>query len=79
MFAKSPRDSSKVIYLAKQVSPYNITWVVQAFQDATKLPFSYVLFDFKQITPEKLRLRTNIFPDELPMKVYIPPKTYKSI
>ena len=79
LFAKSPRDNSKVIYLAKQISPYNISWVVQAFQDATKLPYSYMFFDFKQATPEKLRLRTSIFPDELPMKIYIPPKLGKSI
>ena len=73
MFVKNPRDNSKVIYLAKQFSPYNINWVVQAFQDATNLAYGYIFFDFVQSTPEKLRLRTNIFPDELPMKVYVPP------
>ena len=67
---KSPRDNSKVIYLAKQISPYNIHWVVQAFQDSTKKPYSYLFFSFKQACPEKLRLRTNIFPDEAPMKIY---------
>ena len=79
LFSKSPRDNSKVIYLAKQISPYNIRWVVQAYQNATKLPFAYLFMDFKQSTPENLRLRTQIFPDELPMKIYIPPKFDKSI
>ena len=30
-------------------------------------------FDYMQGTPTKLRVRSNIFPDELPIKVYIPP------
>ena len=74
LLSKSPRDNSKVIYLAKQISPYNINWVVQAFQDATKLPYTYIFFSFKQACPEKLRLRTNIFPDEMPMKIYTAPE-----
>ena len=79
LLSKSPRDNSKVIYLAKQISPYNIRWVVKAFQDATKLAYSYLFFSFKQTCPEKLRLRTNIFPDELPMKVYTTSASNKTI
>lgn len=79
LMSKSPRDNSKVIYLAKQISPYNIAWVVHAFQNATTLAFSYLFFDFKQATPEKLRLRTNIFPDEVPMKIYVSPIYSKTI
>lgn len=70
LLSKSPRDSSKIIYLAEQISPYNINWVVQAFQDATQKAYSYLFFSFKQDCPDKLRLRTNICPDEIPMKVY---------
>lgn len=73
ILSKNPRDNSKVIYLAKQISPYNINWVVKAFLDATKDPFSYIFFDFKQNSADKLRLRTKIFPDENPIKIYVPP------
>ena len=79
LLSKSPRDSSKVIYLAKQISPYNIHWVVQAFQDATQKAYSYLFFSFKQDCPEKLRVRTNIFPDEIPMKVYTRANLSKTI
>jgi hypothetical protein len=37
---------------------------IEAFQDATSVPYSYLLIDLTQSCPEKYRLRTNIFPDE---------------
>ena len=79
LMSKSPRDNSKVIYLAKQISPYNIAWVVHAFQNATTLAFSYLFFYFKQATLEKLCLRTNIFSDGVPMKIYVSPIYSKTI
>ena len=33
---KSPRNSSKIIHLAKQVSPYDIRFIVQSYKEATK-------------------------------------------
>ena len=36
----------------------------EAFDDATVDPYSYLLMDFRQDTPENLRLRTKIFPGE---------------
>ena len=38
--------------------------VIQVFENATSEPHSYLLFDLTQSTPDSLRLRTNIFPDE---------------
>ena len=55
---------------AKQISPYNIGYVVESYKHATRDPFSYLFFDFKQSTPEIIRLRSNIYPDEFPMTVY---------
>ena len=66
LFCKNPRDNSKIIYLAKQVSPYDINWVVKAFQDATRYPYSYIFFDFMQDTPDKLRLCSNTFSRSAP-------------
>ena len=62
---KNPRDASQITHLAKQISPGNTRSVHEAFQDATSKPFGYLFFDFKATTPEKLRLRTNIFPGEI--------------
>ena len=71
MLFKSPRNSSKIIHLAKQVSPYDIKSVVKSYKDATKNPYSYLLFDFHQSTPDKIRLRSNIFKSEGIMTVYV--------
>ena len=54
---KSPRNASKIIHLAKQVSPYDNKFIVQSYKNATLDKFSYLLFDIHQSTPEKIRLR----------------------
>jgi len=68
---KNPRDLSQIIHLAKQAYPSRPKIVQQAFADATSDPYGYLLFDFKQSTPEKFRLRSKIFPDENRV-VYVP-------
>ena len=70
-FLKSPRNSSKIIHLAKQIAPYNIGYIVESYKNATKLPHSYLFFDFRQTTPENIRIRSNIFPGEGIMTVYM--------
>ena len=61
---KNPRDVSQITHLAKQIAPGNTRAVHDAFKDATSSPFGYLFLDFKATTPEELRLRTNIFPDQ---------------
>ena len=68
---KSPRNASKIIHLAKQVSPYDNKFIVQSYKNATLDQFSYLLFDFHQNTPEKIRLRSKIFPSQGTMTVHI--------
>ena len=59
---KSLRDSSRVSHLAKQMFPRHVKYIQEAFQDATKRPYGYLLCDLKPETPTDFRLRTNIFP-----------------
>ena len=61
---KCPRDMSSISVLARQMFPGNARFLRNVFADATRLPHSYLLIDFKQSTPDHLRLRTNIFPAE---------------
>jgi len=68
---KNPRNASQIIHLAKQTYPGKVKAVQEAFKDATSAPFGYLLLDFKQCTPDKLRLRTKVFPDETTV-VYVP-------
>ena len=42
---KSPRDSSQVSHLAKQMFPGHVKYMQEAFQDATKRPYGYLLCD----------------------------------
>ena len=61
---KNPRDKHQIYHLARQFKPDNSKSVLEAFQDATETPHSYLMFDLTQNTPEILRMRAHIFPDE---------------
>ena len=58
---KNPRDRLQTHVLARQVSPSNVKFVIEGFEDATKHPHGYLLFDLKPETDERLRFRTKIF------------------
>ena len=68
---KNPRDATQISCLARQMYPTNSKFMMEAFKDATTEPFSYLFIDLKPDTEERLRLRANIFPDEI-NHVYIP-------
>lgn len=57
---KNPRDELAVSTFARQTFPGKHTFVMQAFRNATKDPYGYLLFDFKPYTPSYLRIRTNV-------------------
>jgi hypothetical protein len=61
---KNPRDASQITYLARQMFPGKSKHLIEAYRDATQLPFTYLLIDLKPDTDERHRLRSNIFPDE---------------
>ena len=61
---KNARDKSQVEHLARQLSPSNVKGFREMFEDATKEPFSYLLIDCKPDTPEELRFRSKVTPDE---------------
>jgi len=68
---KNPRDASQISMFAKQFSPGKNNYIVPAFREATINPYSYVLFDHYQGTPDFLRIRSRIFPFEAPMCVWM--------
>lgn len=70
---KNPRDRHQIATLAQQLYPENVKFVQEAFVDATKNAYNYILFDLSQTCSDKLRFRTNIFPDDEPQNViYVP-------
>lgn len=68
---KNPRDSSQIVHFAKQFAPGNSKYIVEAYKACTKKPYSYMLFDHNQDTPDIIRVRSDILPNEQPMKVWI--------
>lgn len=62
---KSPRTLGQITHLARQMfSGEKAKAVVRAYENATMEPFSYIILDFKPDTPECLRVKTNILPEE---------------
>jgi hypothetical protein len=61
---KNPRDANQVTPLARQIYPGKSKFVVEAFKDATKNPYGYLLIDLKPKTDERYRIHTNILPDD---------------
>lgn len=70
---KTSRDLSQLRSFMMQCNPTNWRALMEAYQDATKKSYSYLLFDFGHAQAEHLRLRANIFPGENTV-VYIPKK-----
>ena len=67
---KNPRENAQIQFLARQLRPGNYKWIVDAYHDATKKPFTAFLIDLMQESPESIRFRSNILPKEFPMRVY---------
>jgi hypothetical protein len=71
ILGKNPKDQSSVRFLAQQMLPGRSKELVEAYTLATKEPYSHLLLDFNQDTPDHLRLRSNILSEREPMSVYI--------
>lgn len=72
---KNPRDSSQIVNFARQFAPGNTAGIVRAFRQATRYPYSYMFFDFYQLTPAELRVRSRILPHEAPMIAWVEKKS----
>lgn len=69
------RDRSQIKTLGAQIDPNNSQWIVKSYKDATKIPYSYILFDFTPQTDEEYRVRDNILP--LVTHYYVDPSSYE--
>lgn len=64
MLCKNRRDISQITHLGKQLFPRHSKFFQEVYEDATKNPFSYLFIDLRIETPEELRLRANILPNQ---------------
>lgn len=74
---KNVRDRAQILNLGRQLYPSDSGHFREAFEDATSTPFSYLLIDMKPDTPDELRLRSKVLPDER-IKGKIAPIIYTS-
>jgi len=71
---KNPRDRAQIRHLAQQVFPENSKFIQESYSDATAKPHGYLVLDMKQSTPDEIRFRADIFPDDVYNYVYVPKK-----
>jgi energy-coupling factor transporter ATP-binding protein EcfA2 len=58
---KNPRDMTQIRTLATQMYPKQPSFLMDAFDDATSKPFSYILLDLRSDTPDEIRVRARMF------------------
>lgn len=63
-FMKDPRDKLQIQKLGQQMFPNKAKTFVEIFELATREAFSYLLVDLKASTPDDLRIRSKITPEE---------------
>lgn len=68
---KNPRDVSQITSLAKQLAPGRSRNILIAFREATSSPYSYLLFDNHQKTPDNLRIRSDVLNTNGPVKIWV--------
>ena len=61
---RNPRDTLPVAILSRQILAGDWRMATEAYSDATREPYHYILFDLHPSTDNNLRLRTNVFPGE---------------
>ncbi|KAK3926576.1 ATP-dependent protease ATPase subunit1 [Frankliniella fusca] len=73
---KTRRDLAQIRTFCMQVDPQHFRALLEAYEDATRAGYTYILFDFKPNQADHMRMHTLIFPGESTV-VYIPRAKYK--
>ncbi|KAK3924195.1 Putative B3 domain-containing protein [Frankliniella fusca] len=73
---KTSRDLAQIRTFCMQVDPQHFRALLEAYEDATRAGYTYIMFDFKPNQEDHMRMRTLIFPGESTV-VYIPRAKYK--
>ena len=74
IFMKSPRAIAQIQTFGHQLFLKRSHFLVEAFNDATKSNFGYLIIDSHPRANSQLRVRTNIFPVEgkISPRIYLP-------
>jgi hypothetical protein len=64
LLTRAPNAILSIRTLGSQLFPRQLNYFMDAYGQATKQPYGYLLLDSHPTSPPSLRLRTNIFPDD---------------
>lgn len=64
VYFRNPRDLSSISHLTRQLMPSNSKNLQKLFNEELNKPFTYLIIDLVQDTPEIFRYRTDIFNGE---------------
>jgi hypothetical protein len=64
LLMRNPQAKQNIRTLGSQMFPGKLKFFMEAFEDATSKPYSYLLIDSHPNTEDNERLMTNIFPGE---------------
>ena len=63
---RNKRELYPITRLSSQIGGAGSTYITNCFKESTKLnPFSYLLLDFDPETADEVKVRSNIFPNEI--------------
>lgn len=65
------RDVQQISSLGRQICPSDPNYLTKAFLEATSRPYNYIVLDFRVDSPPEIRVRSNLFPNQFPVRVYI--------
>ena len=68
---KNPRDLSQISVFARQFGSRKYKEILNAYREATEKPFSYIFFDNHQKTEDRFRIKSDIFGDIHPLKIWL--------
>jgi hypothetical protein len=68
---RNPSGALQIRNLAAQLFPTRTAYFLDAYTDATSEQFSYLIVDLHPKTPDNLRLRSYIYPEDVQI-IYIP-------
>ena len=69
---KNMRDRAQVGHLAQQMYPNNRRFLMEAFIDATRIPYGYLVIDVHPTTFDDYRIRSDIFNTNPSPAFYVP-------
>jgi GTPase SAR1 family protein len=67
---RNPPDALQVRTISRQIMPSSSRTLVEAYEDATRHPYGYLLIDCHPSSEAEMRLLTHIFPDDRVPIVY---------